>query len=249
MKKTNIVITMAGRGSRFYDAGYTVPKYEIVAHGRSLFDWSMLSLSNFICDEARFVFVCLAENHSADYVRTQCAALGIKDAHVLELEGLTDGQATSAYLSKHLWHPDASLLVYNIDTFVEPAALHPNDIQSGADGWVPCFQVPGDHWSFVQIGQDGWATQVAEKKRISDYASIGLYWFANAAEYVEAYDKFFADSANLVKGERYIAPLYQQLIAEGKKIAIADLPTKQVHVLGTPAELDIFLANKDIADV
>ncbi|WP_035339521.1 MULTISPECIES: glycosyltransferase family 2 protein [Dickeya] len=247
MKKTNIVITMAGRGSRFYDAGYTVPKYEIVAHGRSLFDWSMLSLSNFITENARFIFVCLAENHSGDYVRAQCAALGIEDVHVLELDALTDGQATSAYLSKHLWHQDAPLLVYNIDTFVEPVALNPLDIQPGADGWVPCFQVPGDHWSFVKVGHDGWATQVAEKTRISDYASIGLYWFANATEYVAAYDTFFADPANLVKGERYIAPLYQQLIAEGKKIAIADLPIERVHVLGTPAELDIFLAKKDIA--
>jgi len=237
----NIVITMAGRGSRFYDAGYTVPKYEIMAHGRSLFDWSMLSLREFLRAPARLIFVCLAENDSGPYVRARCAALGLTDVHVLELDAVTDGQATSAWLSRHLWQPDGPLLVYNIDTFVEPRALAPRDIRPGSDGWVPCFQVPGEHWSFVRLGADGWADDLAEKQRISDYASIGLYWFARAADFAGAYERFFANPANLVRGERYIAPLYRQLLRDGQKISIADLDPATVHVLGTPAELQVFL--------
>jgi hypothetical protein len=101
--------------------------------------------------------------------------------------------------------------------------------------------VPGDHWSFVKLGEDGWAVDLAEKKRISDYASIGLYWFAQAKLYVHAYDRFFTDPGNLVRGERYIAPLYRQLLVEGGKVSISDLPLKNVHVLGTPAELANFL--------
>jgi choline kinase len=143
-----IVITMAGRGSRFYQAGYTVPKYEIEVHGHSLFYWSMLSLKHFIAPDSRLVFVCLAENNSAAYVRAQCAALGIADVQIHELAELTDGQATSAYVSRQLWRPQAPLLIYNIDTYVEPDALRPQDIPAGADGWIPCFQVPGEHWSF-----------------------------------------------------------------------------------------------------
>lgn len=238
----NIVITMAGRGSRFVEAGYKLPKYEIPAHQRSLFDWSMLSLRNFLEKDSRLIFVCLAENHSGDYVRSRCRAMGLDDIHVLELESLTDGQATSAYLSRALWREDAPLLIYNIDTYVSPRALRPADIRSGSDGWVPCFQVPGDHWSFVKLGQDGWAVDLAEKTRISSNASIGLYWFASAARYTQAYERFFADPANLVRGERYIAPLYRQLLAEGGKISISDLPLEDVHVLGTPAELNRFLA-------
>lgn len=245
---TNIVITMAGRGSRFYEAGYTVPKYAIEAHGRSLFDWSMLSLKNFIDSDSRIVFVCLKENDSSAYVRRQCAMLGLEDVHVLELDQITDGQATSAYVSRHLWRDGDPLLVYNIDTYIHPRALHPDQIAPGSDGWIPCFQVPGEHWSFVGTGPDGWAREVAEKKRISGNASVGLYWFRDAAGYVDAYDRFFAAGNGLVKGERYIAPLYAQLIAEGKKISISDLPVADVHVLGTPAELQVFL-EKDPAQV
>ncbi len=89
---------------------------------------------------------------------------------------------------------------------------------------------------------------MAEKTRISGNASVGLYWFRTAAEYVTAYERFFAAGNGLVKGERYIAPLYAQLIGEGKKISIADLPVGDVHVLGTPAELKVFL-DKDPAQV
>jgi dTDP-glucose pyrophosphorylase len=238
----NIVITMAGRGSRFYDAGYTMPKYEIVAHGRSLFDWSMLSLRHFLARDSRLVFVCLAENGSADYVLNRCELLGIDDVHIVELDGLTDGQATSAYVSRELWRPEESLLIYNIDTYVNPRALSPTDIRAGSDGWVPCFQVPGEHWSFVKLGEDGWAVDLAEKVRISDYASIGLYWFAQAGHYVQAYERFFADPANLVGGERYIAPLYRSILGTGGMVSISDVDVSNVHVLGTPQELATFLA-------
>jgi dTDP-glucose pyrophosphorylase len=244
---SNIVITMAGRGSRFYDAGYTVPKYEIMARGKSLFDWSMLSLQNFLTPDTRVIFVCLAENKSSAYVRQQSAVLGLRDVHIVEVDELTDGQATSAYVSRALWRPDQPLLVYNIDTYVDPDALQPGDIRAGSDGWVPCFQVPGDHWSFVKLGADHWAVDLAEKQRISDFASIGLYWFARAADYVQAYEQFFADEKNLVRGERYIAPLYRHLIAGNSKISISDLAVEHVHVLGTPAELNRFLEDDRLA--
>ena len=209
----NVVITMAGRGSRFYDAGYKVPKYEIMAHERNLFNWSMCSLKNFLTPNSRNIFVCLDENNSSDFVLRQTQALGLNDVHIVELKELTDGQATSAYLSRELWNPEWPLLIYNIDTYIKPHALNPVDIRSGSDGWVPCFQVPGEHWSFVKMGDDGWAVDLAEKKRISDYASIGLYWFNHAGRYVELYDRFFSDQKNLVRGEKYIAPLYRLLLA------------------------------------
>jgi len=237
----NVVITMAGRGSRFADAGYTVPKFEIVAHGRSLFDWSMLSLSNFLSSESRVIFVCLAENHSCEFIQNRCQFLGLNNVKIVELEEVTDGQATSAYLSRHLWHLDLPLLIYNIDTYVEPSTLQPIDIRIGSDGWVPCFQVPGDHWSFVKLGEDGWAVDVVEKKRISEFASVGLYWFAKAQDYMESYERFFSDPLNLVSGERYVAPLYRDFLARGKHISISVLPRKAVHALGTPAELTTFI--------
>ena len=232
---------MAGSGSRFYEAGYKIPKYEIIAKELSLFEWSLISLQNFLTSDTRIIFVCLRENNSSDFVLNKTKKLGLTDVHIFELNKLTDGQATSAYLSRELWKEDWPLLIYNIDTYVEPHALFPDDIRPGSDGWVPCFQAPGDHWSFVKLGNDGWAVDLAEKQRISKYASIGLYWFATAGNYIELYDRFFRNPNNLVLGEKYIAPLYRQLLAEGGKVSLSDLRLSDVHVLGTPAELDSFI--------
>ncbi|WP_454752340.1 glycosyltransferase family 2 protein [Cupriavidus necator] len=240
--KQNIVITMAGRGSRFYDAGYKHPKYEIVAHGRSLFDWSMLSLKHFLDADSKVIFVCLAQNNSADYVKSRATALGIHNLQILEIDKITDGQATSAFVTRDQWVVDNPLLIYNIDTYVNPRSLSPSHIKVGSDGWIPCFKASGDHWSFVRIDENGWAVDVAEKSRISDNASVGLYWFRRAEDYIRAYTEFFSDDANLVKGERYVAPLYSHLVRYGHQFSISELPTSDVHVLGTPAELETFLA-------
>lgn len=240
----NVVITMAGRGSRFLQAGYKVPKYEIVVSGKSLFDWSLLSLKNFINLDTRVIFVCLEANQSSTYVEQRCKTLGIRDVRIVELAQLTDGQATSAYMSRDHWLPESPILIYNIDTFVSPTELTPDQIRFGSDGWIPCFQAKGEHWSFVKLAENDWAIDVAEKKRISNFASIGLYWFAHRKYFEQAYECAIAADENLVLGERYIAPLYRKLISAGLKVSISQLPSDAVHVLGTPAELEKFLQIK-----
>jgi hypothetical protein len=239
----NIVITMAGRGSRFAEAGFVAPKYEIIAHGRSLLDWSLLSLQNFYrYGTTRLIFVCLASNDSEPFVHSRCKALGIQDFVIVNIESLTDGQATSAYLSHEFWEIDKPLMIFNIDTFVHPDALRPEDIRKGADGWVPCFKGIGDHWSFVRLGSDQWAEEIVEKMRISENASVGLYWFRTASLFLDAYRSSLQRSAENTQNERFIAPLYRYLILNHQKISISLIPTEQVHVLGTPMELNRFLA-------
>lgn len=241
----NIVITMAGRGSRFYKAGYNQPKYEIVAHGKSLFEWSMSSLLNFITPDSRIIFVCLKENDSRAFIEENMKSFTRADVHILELDDITDGQATTAWLSKSLWKPDAALLIYNIDTYVEPYALTTQDIKPGSDGWIPCFKAAGDHWSFARTGDNGWVVEVAEKRRVSDLATIGLYWFKSGEQYIESYTRFFSNDLNLVNGERYIAPLYADMITHGGHISVSDLPISAVHVLGTPEELNVFISSQN----
>lgn len=238
---------MAGLGSRFRKAGYQQPKYEIEAHGRTLFEWSMLSLKNFFTD-SKIIYVCLQENKSASFIIEKSNLLGIKNFKIFELNSLTDGQATSAYLSRHLWVENYGLLIYNIDTFVQPKYLNPKDISNNSNGWIPCFQMPGDHWSFVRLNENNWADKVAEKERISNYASIGLYWFKKSSDFIYVYEEQFKNADSLSKGERYIAPLYNPLISQNLNISITDLPTSAVNALGTPSELQDFL-QKDISDI
>ncbi|WP_277906385.1 glycosyltransferase family 2 protein [Nitrospirillum amazonense] len=235
-----VIITMAGMGQRFRDAGYTVPKYRIEAHGRTLFVWSMLSLRSFIEAGSPCIFVALRQDGAGDFIREQAAALGIRDVSLIELDALTDGQATSALAARDaVAHPDRPMLVYNIDTHVDPAHL-PADAVRG-DGWVPCFPGPGAAWSFARADESGRITELREKERISDDATVGLYWFSSFTLYARSYAEFFANPANMAKGEKYIAPLYNHLIRAGLPVYLHRMPFTAVVPLGTPAEVARFL--------
>lgn len=235
-----VAITMAGLGSRFREAGYDVPKYMIEARGRTLFEWSMDSLADYWPHASRAVFVVREEDGARGWVLDRCAEMGIPGPEVLELAAPTDGQATTALLACEGCDPDEGLLVYNIDTYVEPGAMRHADLRG--DGHMPCFHAPGDHWSFARIDESGRVVEVREKRRVSDNCTLGAYWFRSVALYREVYAEYYADASHLEKGERYIAPLYNHMIARGDEVTISIVDAARVHVLGTPAELEEFVA-------
>ncbi|MBO4905147.1 MAG: glycosyltransferase family 2 protein [Lachnospiraceae bacterium] len=235
-----IVITMAGLGTRFKKAGYTVPKYEIEVRSRSLFAWSMESLEGYYSDDNDYYFIVRAEDDASDFIRNEWRRTGHKEdrVRVIELDHMTDGQATTAMLAAPYWKKDEPLMIYNIDTYVEAGQLKTGDIIG--DGFIPCFHAPGDHWSFVALDEAGNAVEVREKERISDNCTLGAYYFATCALYERMYEQYYGDGANMEKGEKYVAPLYNHMIMQGMKVRICLVDPASVHVLGTPEELNEF---------
>ena len=236
-----IVITMAGLGSRFRKAGYTVPKYRIEVHGKTLFSWSMESLKSFRRAGDTYIFIVRREDNAAEFIEEECRQLGIARGRVIEIDEMTDGQATTAMLAKPLWDSEQPLLIYNIDTYVEAGEMTPEQMKG--DGFVPCFQGEGDHWSFVRLGENAWAQEVREKVRISEYCTLGAYYFRTGALYERLYREYYKDASAMEKGEKYIAPLYNLLIEQGGCVGISDVAPEKVHVLGTPEELEQFREN------
>lgn len=232
----NIVITMAGLGSRFKKAGYEQPKYMIEVRGRTLFEWSMESLVAF--REEPHIFIVRRADEAKDFIEGMCQKLGIVRRKVIEIEEMTKGQAETAMLAKGIWQDGEPLYIYNIDTYVERGELRPETIQG--DGFIPCFEAPGDHWSFVKLAADGKATEVREKERISSHCSIGAYYFRSCKLYAELYRKLYEEQGHLEKGERYIAPMYNLLIEQKGTVYIQNIPKDKVHVLGTPDEVAFF---------
>ena len=246
------VITMAGLGTRFKKAGYDVPKYEIISHGRSLFYWSMSSLKKSVSDDDDFYFIVRAEDNAAGFIQDEAAKVfgSCKDRfHVIQIDAMTDGQATTALLAAPCWKPFEPLLIYNIDTYVEPGHMMPKDgVPASTDGFIPCFNAPGDHWSFVETDKDGIAVQVREKQRISDNCTIGAYWFSSCALYERMYEEYYKNGQNMEKGEKYVAPLYNHMITKGMTVRICNIGKSFVHVLGTPEELQVF-ENEEIREL
>lgn len=237
-----MAITMAGMGSRFTKAGYDRPKYEIDALGFPLFDWSMFSLDAFRAEGWHFHFAVRDGLGAPDYVAARAEVLGLGKIEVLSLGDVTDGQATTAMMLAKQAPGDEPFAIYNIDTFVAPGAMTP---PSPADcaGWIPCFPAPGEGWSFAKTDADGNVTELREKQRISDHATVGLYWFDSAKSYLDAYRSYYSVAGREEKGERYVAPLYNQLISEGAPVRISDLKLEDVGMLGTPEQVREFIEN------
>lgn len=239
--KIDVVITMGGLGSRFRKAGYTVPKYMIEAKGKTLFEWSMISLDGYKKDVNQYIFIAMKEEgiDMEGFIKEKCQKLEIVNYHLILLDYLTDGQATTATLAEKYWNKEHALLIYNIDTYVEPGQMNSEELKG--DGFIPCFKAEGDHWSFVRLDEQERVVEIKEKQRISDHCTLGAYYFKTCGLYKKLYDEYYSEEKNLVKGEKYVAPLYDYLLSKGGEIYISDIAPERVHVLGTPEELQYFL--------
>lgn len=239
--KIDIVITMGGLGNRFRQMGYNIPKYMIEVHGKTLFEWSMISLEGYSDLADQYIFIALKDEvcDVEDFIDKKCQEMRIDNYHVIILDCLTDGQATTAMKAKEFWNPDHALLIYNIDTYVEAGEMNSSELKG--DGFIPCFQAEGTHWSFVRLDEKNRVVEVREKERISDYCTLGAYYFRTCQLYSDLYDGYYRKSPNLICGEKYVAPLYNFLLDQNGDIYISDIDPGKVHVLGTPEELQDFL--------
>lgn len=231
-----VLITMAGLGSRFAAQGYTCPKYQIMANGRSLFDWSMLSMQAFFGE--RFVFACL-QSQDVAWLRDAAQAVGIRDAVCVPRAELSRGQAETAFDALPDVDPLSPLWIYNIDTYVTQG-MSPGDLCS-ADGCLHVFESTDPGMSFVRYDTDGGVAEIAEKRVISRWATVGLYGFSSARAFADLYlDAYERQQVQVVGGERYVAPIYDLMLARGQRVIAPKLSSDAVHILGTPAQVLAF---------
>lgn len=230
-----IIITMAGAGSRFRKDGYDIPKYMIKAKGKTLFEWSISSLKNF--RENDFIFITRKEHESRSFIEDKCRNIGINKIDIIEIDYLTKGQAETALLAKNAIKDEyLPILIYNIDTHVEESELKPSMIKG--EGWIPSFKVEGERWSFVEFDNNLKVNKITEKVRISEYGTVGLYYFSS----FNIFESYYKEHIFLKNKEHYIAPIYQILIDDDKEVYTHILDEDRVHVLGTPEDLEIFLS-------
>lgn len=238
-KQMTVVITMAGLGTRFRKAGYNCPKYMIDVKGKTLFDWSMDSLIGYNEHVSKYVFVVRKQDDSSRFIKDHIASYGISNVEIIEIDYMTDGQATTCMLALPHCDPDNAIMIYNIDTYVEPGEMKFEDISG--DGHIPCFHTDGDHWSFVRLNDKGNVAEVREKVRISDNCTLGAYYFSSARLYQQLYEEYYANTSKMEWNEKYVAPLYNYMIEKGMPVTISMVDNAKVHVLGTPDELRIFI--------
>lgn len=232
-----ILITMAGQGSRFIKAGYNIPKHEINVLGLSLFEWSMKTFNNFLDEE--FIFVVRQGFFNEKWLREKLSKIKIKKYKIIETKKITKGQASTAFLANDFIDHEDSVLIFNIDTYVRENVILKNDFIK-VDGLIHVISAPGDNWSFVKK-VNGKVVEISEKKRISDYASIGMYYFNNWKMFVKVYKNYKEDVIKKFR-ETYIAPFYNYLLKD-HNIDIKKINKNKVHFLGNPREVEEFKKN------
>lgn len=235
-----IVIPMAGLSSRFFKAGYNVPKYMLSIGGKSLFKLTVESFKKYFLN-SKFVFIVREDFDTPHFVVSELNELGIKNYEIVVLSQETKGQAETVYLGLQAVKPDEfeDLTIFNIDT-IRPNFEYP-DLSKLGDGYLEVFEGSGDNWSFAKpICKDSTVVdKTAEKNPISNLCSTGLYHFKSILTFINAYNReSIKNESELVRGELYIAPLYNQLINEGYEIHYNLIDKSDVVFSGTPSEYE-----------
>ena len=223
-----ILLTMAGLGSRFKTAGYTHEKYAIEFQGHTLLEWSLASLLSFRGSE--LILITRRFQGIEGELPRIAKNLGFAEPKLQVIDYVTRGQAETAVLAAPFFEEDDSILIFNTDTFIDPREMRPDQIRGA--GWIPTFEAPGEKWSFVDADADGRAVRTTEKERISDNCSVGVYYFDSFFSYRDLVARAETDK------ELYVAPLYNQWMAEGHPTFLHRLPKEAVTILGTPEDLE-----------
>lgn len=236
-KKLNVLIPMAGAGSRFQKAGYTFPKPLIDVNGKPMIQ---LVVENLNID-ANFIFVVQKE-HREKYNLDTLLNLIAPNCKVVEVDGITEGAACTALLAKEYIDNDNPLFFANSDQFVEwdSTEFMYKMNETNADGGIVSFKATHPKWSFAKVNEVGLVTEVAEKNPISDIATVGFYYWKYGSDFVK-YAEEMIEKDIRVNNEFYIAPIFNQAIQSDKEIRTFDIT--KMWGLGTPEDLKYYLEN------
>jgi HAD superfamily hydrolase (TIGR01509 family) len=235
--KLNVLIPMAGAGSRFQQAGYTFPKPLIDVKGKPMIQVVVDNLNM----DANYIFVVQKE-HRAKYNLDTLLNLITPNCKIVEVDGLTEGAACTTLLAKEHIDNDAPLVMANSDQFLEwdSNEFMYKMIEQKVDGGIVSFQATHPKWSFAKVDEYGYVTEVAEKNPISDIATVGVYYWAKGSDYVKYAEQMINKNIR-TNNEFYTCPVFNEAIADCKQI-------KTFHIdnmwgIGTPEDLNYFLEN------
>ncbi|GJD64270.1 glycosyltransferase family 2 protein [Methylobacterium frigidaeris] len=240
-QELTIVVPMAGLGSRFSQAGYVDPKPLIRIHDVPMI---RLVIENLRPSRPhRFVFVC-QRSHVAAFGLAERFAQWAPGCAIVQLDGLTAGAACTVLAAREHFG-DGALMIANSDQYIDaPIDRYLGVLDEGYDGVIMTMTASDPKWSFVEVDADGLVRRVVEKEVISNEATTGIYSFAKCSDFVRSAEAMIGADRR-VNGEFYVAPVYNEMIAGGSRIAISSVGTDLagMHGLGTPADLDAFLAS------
>lgn len=237
-----IVIPMAGLSSRFYNAGYSVPKYKLPIPGGCVFTRVLKGFKSQFKIEP-FLFITMDKYNDIDFIATIAESLGVENFEIICLENPTRGQADTVYQGLHAMgaRKSRSLTIFNIDTFRNDITVVQKEIDTHApDGLLEVFIGSGENWSNVIPINDRRVLRTSEKQNESHLCSTGLYYFKSAEIFCSGFERYESSTST----ELYIAPLYNVLIEDLKTIHYCIVDNTEIIHCGTPIEYESYCRGK-----
>jgi dTDP-glucose pyrophosphorylase len=236
-KELNILIPMAGAGKRFSDAGYIFPKPLIEINNKPMIQWVIEGLNI----RANYIFI-IQKEHNESY--NLSSVLKIIDPHckIVVIDKLSEGAACTTLLAKKYINNKNPLIIANSDQYIEwnSSKVLYNFISKKIDGAILTFKSTHPKWSYAKTTDDNIVLEVAEKKVISENATVGVYLWRFGSDYVKYSERMIKKEIR-VNNEFYVCPVYNEAIKDKKKIVI--YPIDRMWGLGTPHDLEFFKSN------
>tara|TARA_B100000902_G_scaffold394273_1_gene450265 strand:+ start:277 stop:1656 length:1380 start_codon:yes stop_codon:yes gene_type:complete len=238
-KKLNILIPMAGLGSRFTDKGYVFPKPLIEIKGKPMIQVVVENLNI----DANYVFIVQKE-HVEKYNVDKMLKLIRPEAKIVILDSITEGAASTTLMAKEFINNENPLLIANSDQFIKwnPREVMYKFMSTDIDGGILTFKATHPKWSYAKINNSGFVTEVAEKNPISDNATVGVYYWKKGKDYIDFAEEMIEKNIR-VNNEFYVCPVYNQAIEKNKRIKISEV--EKMWGIGTPEDLESFLSEYD----
>ena len=237
----NIVVPMAGHGSRFSNAGFIEPKPLIPVLGRPMIEIVIDNLRP--NQDHRFIFIC-QEKHLQEYPLSDLLEHKAPGSKIIEVKKVTDGAACTVLLAKHYINNADQLMIANCDQYINvDINQYLHSLSPNLSGLIMTMKENSNKWSYVELSSQNEITRVVEKEVVSDEATVGIYNYRHGADFVNAAEMMIAKNLR-VNNEFYVAPVYNEMIAAGKKIGYFNIGTigQGMHGLGTPEDLQNFLS-------
>ncbi len=233
----NILIPMAGAGSRFSSAGYTFPKPLIEVNHKPMIQVVIENLNI----KANFIYIVQRE-HYEKYNLKYLLNLITPNCEIVQVDGVTEGAACTTLLAKEYINNDKHLVIANSDQFVEwdSNSFYYSMTNDKLDGGMLTFKATHPKWSFAKLDSNGYITEIAEKKPISDIATVGIYYWNKGSDYVKYAEQMIEKNVR-VNNEFYVAPVYNEAILDGFKFKPYNI--NKMWGLGTPEDLKTYLEN------
>lgn len=236
----NIVVPMAGRGSRFSKSGYTLPKPLLPVFGRPMIEVVVENLRPTLSH--RFIFICQREHLAIEGLESILMQAG-PDTHIVPIDFVTEGAACTVLLAESLINNDDMLMIANCDQYIStPIDSYLTKMEEGLfDGFIMTMKANDPKWSFISFDTTGAVQYVVEKKVVSDEATVGIYNFRRGRDFVSAANKMITEN-DRTNNEFYVAPAYNYMIRRGQSIGYMNIGTDRagMYGLGVPADLDYF---------